>query len=133
MKRSFFSKIFIGYLIIIFALSSLILVLSLNTVREFYRDVLTDNLKNLAFTLHPEVLHFLTTGRAEELDGFVKDMGSKIHTRITIVAPDGRVIADSEEDRKLMENHSFRPEISDALQGKTGKAIRFTLARWEAA
>jgi len=126
MKRSFFSKIFIGYLIIIFALSSLILVLSLNTVREFYRDVLTDNLKNLAFTLHPEVLHFLTTGRAEELDGFVKDMGSKIHTRITIVAPDGRVMADSEEDRKLMENHSFRPEISDALQGKTGKAIRFS-------
>ena len=25
-----------------------------------------------------------------------------------------------------MENHSFRPEISDAIQGKTGKAIRFS-------
>jgi len=126
MKRSFFSKIFIGYLLIILALSSLILVLSLNTVREFYRDVLTDNLKNLAYTLHPGVLYLLATGRAEELDGFVKELGSKIQTRITIVAPDGSVMADSEEYRKLMENHSFRPEISDALQGKAGKAIRFS-------
>ncbi len=126
MKRSFFSKIFLGYLLIILALSSLILVLSLNTVREFYRDVLTDNLKNLAYTLHPEVLHFLDTGRGEELDGFIKDLGSKIHTRITIIATDGRVMADSEEDRKLMENHSFRPEVVEALQGRTGKSIRFS-------
>ncbi len=74
MKRSFFSKIFIGYLLIIFALSSLILVLSLNTVREFYQDVLTDSLRNLAYTLNPEVAHFLDKGRANELDGFIKNL-----------------------------------------------------------
>ncbi len=126
MKRSFFSKIFIGYLLIILALSSLILVLFLNTVRGFYRDVLTDNLKNLADTLNPEVFRFLNTGRATELDGFVKDLGSKIHTRVTIIATDGRVVADSEEDKESMENHSYRPEVFDALQGKTGKSIRFS-------
>jgi two-component system phosphate regulon sensor histidine kinase PhoR len=39
---------------------------------------------------------------------------------------DGRVLADSEEDRQSMENHSYRPEVSEALQGKTGKSIRFS-------
>jgi two-component system phosphate regulon sensor histidine kinase PhoR len=126
MKRSFFSKIFIGYLLIILALSSLILVLSLNTVREFYRDVLTDSLKNLAYTLNPEVAHFLDTGRANELDGFIKNLVSKIHTRVTIIATDGTVLADSDENTPLMENHSHRPEVVEALQGKTGKSIRFS-------
>jgi two-component system phosphate regulon sensor histidine kinase PhoR len=126
MKRSFFSKIFIGYLLIIFALSSLILVLSLNTVREFYQDVLTDSLRNLAYTLNPEVAHFLDTGRANELDGFIKNLGSKIHTRLTIIATDGTVLADSDENTQSMENHRRRPEVVEALQGKPGKSIRFS-------
>jgi two-component system phosphate regulon sensor histidine kinase PhoR len=126
MKRSFFSKIFIGYLLIIFALSSLILVLSLNTVQEFYRDVLTESLRNIAYTLNPEVAHFLGTGRADELDRFIKNLGSKIHTRVTIIATDGTVLADSDENTKSMENHSHRPEVVEALQGKTGKSIRFS-------
>ena len=126
MKRSFFSKIFIGYLLIIFALSSLILVLSLNTIREFYRDTLTDHLKTLGYTLNSEVAHLLDTGRANQLDGFIKTLGSKIQTRVTIIATDGTVLADSEENIQSMENHSHRPEVVEALQGKTGKSIRFS-------
>ena len=126
MKRSFFSKIFIGYLLIIIALSSLILVLSLNTVREFYRDMLSENLKTLANTLNPEVAHFLETGLTNKLDIFIKDLGSKIHTRVTIIAADGTVLADSEENTQSMENHSHRLEVVEALQGKTGKSVRFS-------
>jgi len=126
MKKSFFSKIFFGYLLIIFALSSLILVLSLNTIRKFYRDTLTDHLKTLGYTLNSEVAHLLETGRANQLDGFIKNLGSKIHTRVTIIAMDGNVLADSEQNIQSMENHSHRPEVVEALQGKTGKSIRFS-------
>ena len=126
MKRSFFSKIFIGYLLIIFALSSLILVLSLNTVREFYQDMLAGSLKTLANTLNPEVVRFLDKGLANELDGFIKDLGSKIHTRVTIITADGTVLADSDENIQTMENHSHRREVVEALQGKTGRAVRFS-------
>jgi two-component system phosphate regulon sensor histidine kinase PhoR len=126
MKRSFFSKIFVGYLLIIFALSFLILILSLNTVRELYRDTLTAHLKTLGYTLNPEVVELLDTGRANQLDDFIKKLGSKIHTRVTIIAMDGTVLADSDENPKSMENHSRRPEVLEALQGKTGKSIRFS-------
>ena len=126
MKRSFFTKIFIGYLLIIFAPSSLILVLSLNTVQEFYRDMLAESLKTLANTLNPEVAHFLDTGLTTELDGFIKDLGGKIHTRVTIIAADGTALADSEENTQAMENHSHRLEVVEALQGKTGKSVRFS-------
>jgi len=126
MKRSFFSKIFIGYLLTIFALSSLTLVLSLNTIRDFYRDTLTNHLKTLAYTLNSEIAHLLDTGRANQLDGFIKTLGSKIQTRITVIATDGTVLADSEQNIQSMENHSHRPEVVEALQGKTGKSIRFS-------
>ena len=126
MKRSFFSKIFIGYLLIIFALSSLILVLSLNTVREFYRDMLANNLRNLAHTLTPEVVHFLDAGGGNELDRFIKNLGGKIHTRLTVIATDGTVLADSDENTPSMENHGRRPEVIESLQGKIGKSVRFS-------
>jgi two-component system phosphate regulon sensor histidine kinase PhoR len=45
-------------------------------------------------------------------------------TRITIVSADGTVLADSEEDPTLMENHASRPEIKDALAGSPATSIR---------
>ena len=44
--------------------------------------------------------------------------------RVTVVAPDGHVIADSEAAPEKMENHRHRPEISEALAGREGSSIR---------
>jgi two-component system, OmpR family, phosphate regulon sensor histidine kinase PhoR len=44
--------------------------------------------------------------------------------RATLVAADGAVLADSEEDPKKMTNHRDRPEIRDALKTGSGQAIR---------
>ncbi|MBC8167803.1 MAG: HAMP domain-containing protein [Bryobacteraceae bacterium] len=46
--------------------------------------------------------------------------------RITIIAPDGHVIADSEANPAQMDNHSTRPEIAAALKGITGSDIRLS-------
>jgi two-component system phosphate regulon sensor histidine kinase PhoR len=44
--------------------------------------------------------------------------------RITLIAPDGRVLADSDRDNDSMENHLSRPEVQVALKGGEGSAIR---------
>jgi two-component system phosphate regulon sensor histidine kinase PhoR len=44
--------------------------------------------------------------------------------RVTVVMPDGRVVADSQTETSTMENHSDRPEIRDALQKGEGQATR---------
>jgi len=46
--------------------------------------------------------------------------------RVTVVAADGRVVADSAEDPQRMENHGGRPEIRDALATGEGRAVRFS-------
>ncbi len=44
--------------------------------------------------------------------------------RLTLVAKDGRVVADSEARPETMENHRNRPELAAALAGQTGTSIR---------
>jgi two-component system phosphate regulon sensor histidine kinase PhoR len=47
--------------------------------------------------------------------------------RITVVAPDGRVLADSQSDAQSMENHANRPEILEALAKGDGRSIRHSV------
>ncbi len=44
--------------------------------------------------------------------------------RVTLVAGDGKVLADSQEDPAGMENHLPRPEIREALLNGAGRAVR---------
>lgn len=46
--------------------------------------------------------------------------------RMTLVAQDGRVIADSQSDPASMENHAQRPEVADALSGRIGSDRRIS-------
>ena len=61
---------------------------------------------------------------AAETSATPASLASRIVTgtdlRLTIVAADGRVLADSQTDPSTMENHSGRPEIVAALAGHTG-------------
>ena len=46
--------------------------------------------------------------------------------RLTLIAPDGSVIGDSEADATQMENHRLRPEVAAALKGRTGSDTRMS-------
>lgn len=46
--------------------------------------------------------------------------------RATVIAHDGKVLADSEADPETMENHAGRPEVVAALSGKPGAATRLS-------
>ena len=68
-------------------------------------------------------------GSAAGLDRTVKELGSRISCRITVIARDGSVMADSEkplDQIPAMENHGSRPEVIAALSGMTGAEIRYS-------
>lgn len=126
MKRSIFSKIFGGYLLITLLLSALILAFSFNTIKSHYIDTLTRDLKNLAVGLQLKITPLLEEQRFEELDGLVKRLGRDINTRVTVIGPDGTVYADSEKNPELMENHGNRPEVMEALREDMGTSLRYS-------
>lgn len=78
----------------------------------------------LAAYLDPALLQ---PDQAEALGALVTQDANELQARLTIIAPDGTVLADSEQDYRLMENHLYRPEIQQALTGSQGFAIRFSV------
>ena len=47
--------------------------------------------------------------------------------RVTVIAADGQVLADSQSDPSTMENHAGRPEIRDAFAKGDGQSIRHSV------
>lgn len=52
-----------------------------------------------------------------ELNDLVNTSATIISARITIIMPDGHVIAESTRDPEMLDNHLSRPEVQRALQG----------------
>ena len=51
-------------------------------------------------------------------------IGSLINARVTVIARDGTVLADTWEDPTVMENHALRPEFQGALSTGLGRNTR---------
>ena len=64
------------------------------------------------------------SGDGETLDGRVGQLTAGTELRVTVVAGDGTVLADSDEDPAALDNHGDRPEVRAALTGRTGSDIR---------
>ena len=63
------------------------------------------------------------------LDSIADDIGRIMHSRITIIDPQGNVLGDSELDGEELlkaENHLYRPEVQEALRRDTGESRRFS-------
>jgi two-component system, OmpR family, phosphate regulon sensor histidine kinase PhoR len=73
--------------------------------------------------------HAERNGNSEQLHPFIRDLGSSLDVRITLIGGTGRVIADSDVDAErvaLLESHAFRPEIIEARNTGTGSSLRYS-------
>jgi len=83
-----------------------------------------DSEERLGRALDVQVSAFLDRPRLPELETYLVEEDKKIGTRLTVIAADGTVLADSEQDPARMENHRYRPEVYQALEGRTGHSLR---------
>ena len=63
----------------------------------------------------------------EEVRAWVVQAARPTETRVTLIAPTGRVLGDSEvgvDDLARVENHAGRPEVREALEGRAGRDLR---------
>lgn len=62
----------------------------------------------------------------EMLSGWVNSSRARAGARLTVIAPDGKVLADSDQQAERMDNHRDRPEVQEALAGRVGSASRYS-------
>jgi two-component system phosphate regulon sensor histidine kinase PhoR len=63
---------------------------------------------------------------ADDLETIVSRNAALIDARISIIEKSGRVVIDSEIDSDLLENHSTRPEVIEAINTGFGNDIRMS-------
>ncbi|HWR72880.1 MAG TPA: HAMP domain-containing protein, partial [Nitrospirota bacterium] len=120
MKKGIFTRIFILYgLILLLAVFGAELSLT-GIVRESKIALLRDNLSVQAALIGREV-PFRT---AQNLDPFCREVKATTGSRVTVIAPKGTVLGDSDHDSAAMENHIDRLEVQQAMLAGTGMAIR---------
>jgi signal transduction histidine kinase len=104
----FIAALLVASLISFFALKSMII--------EDGKERLIQNIE----LLEPQIIE------SKNLDSLASSIAQKAHLRVTVVAEDGAVIAESDTDKTKMENHSNRVEIMEAMQNPYGMTIRYS-------
>jgi len=93
----------------------------------FYMQTLRENLyiqARLTAALVEEMIEEETFPTA--IDSLYEDLGAELGIRMTLIDGEGFVLADSDENPTIMENHIDRPEIIEVLQQEVGIASRYS-------
>ncbi len=101
---------------------------SFSTLKSFYIEETQKSLLSKSYILQSQVIPLLVDDQLDSLSLQKRctEIGKVSETRITVMLPNGIVIADSEENPSKMDNHSSRAEMQNALSGLTGNSIRYS-------
>ena len=110
MKKRIFSSMLLLTVIILLALSAALSMVFYRQLSSLVESELRERAAMLEGTVTPENYNILE----------VSDM------RVTIVATDGVVLYDDDENSSLLENHADREEIREALESGAGESHRFS-------
>jgi two-component system, OmpR family, phosphate regulon sensor histidine kinase PhoR len=119
-------QLYPSYLIVIAVTLLLMCVYAAGAFNEFYFNQTTNDLKSRTVLIETQSVDYLQTHKYKELTSLLVDQGQKINTRFTIIDRTGTVVADSDEDPSVMDNHKNRPEIVKSLGGKWGTSTRYS-------
>jgi two-component system phosphate regulon sensor histidine kinase PhoR len=128
-RISIATKFFLTYFVITGAALAFAGIAGYLQFRKYATDEVDGNLHRQA-RLVSEVFRPLLESPAPDRGKIAREgdrVGKDLEIRLTIILPDGTVVADStmgESGLAGMENHATRPEIQEALSGKTGVSLR---------
>jgi len=121
-------RITIPFILLILVSMGILGAYLVSSTRDYQLENLRSELENEArITAEASLPGFLSEDKQVILDSLAKTLGRDIETRVTIIAPDGTVLGDSEEDPANLENHAARPEIVDALSTGSGESTRYSI------
>lgn len=123
--RSLFWRIYLYFLAVTVGALAVTAWYFARSLYQFHQNQVADDLLARGQIITRE-LTALSEQDPPALDKLLKDVGRSSMTRITLILPDGTVVADSAENPATMENHRSRPEIAAALAGSVGQSVRYS-------
>ncbi len=125
-RPSIFAKIFLSLMLLALALQILLALYLGIQHRRFVAAEQRQHLETLARLLAPQVEARLADASPGELQQVCNAFDRTTGLRVTILDAQGAALADSRRAITAMESHRGRPEVMEALAGRTGSATRFS-------
>lgn len=128
MKVSFRTKLMLSYLLLLLVMSAAIYMYLNHSLQDSIVGSLRENLASqarMAAMMAGRELHDVK----RDAPRLAAESGRALTARVTVIAPDGVVIGDSEVPATHLgdlENHLYRPEVQEALKSGHGTAIRYS-------
>lgn len=119
-------KLFLAYAVINLSVATAYVVIVANWQTNTVMHHTEDRLRDTATLLQGHVGRMIAEDALGDLQPLIHKMGQDTRIRMTVVAPDGKVLADSDENPDLMENHANRPELKQARSTGFGKSTRYS-------
>jgi two-component system phosphate regulon sensor histidine kinase PhoR len=122
-RSRMFWRLFGTFGVLLLASITFLGIVVLNRVEEYFLQQIEDSLRIKAVLVR-EALAKMPPGQS--LQERIMAMRPNVAMRITLIAKNGDVLADSEEDPKRMEKHDTRPEVLASQRADFGTATRFS-------
>jgi two-component system phosphate regulon sensor histidine kinase PhoR len=126
-SRSIYWKITVPFILLVLAGIGILGFYMVDSTRNTQFNHLETQLTNEATLVAKISLPaFADSGKQSELDSIAKTTGQEIQARVTLIAKDGTVLGDTDQDPLTMENHAARPEVVAALSSGVGQSTRYS-------
>ena len=132
MRRKFFWRLSLTFLALLWSVLLAVDFLAERALRTSYENDSYRELQALSRVVRVQRLPLTsvppkTPEETAALNQWVADASSS-GARVTLIAADGQVLADSESVTDTMENHAGRPEVQAAMQQGEGRSIRTSVS-----
>jgi len=124
-RSQMFWRLALAYTFLPLAAVVLLGIAVLNRVERHFLDQ-TEGELNAKAALVREAIRDVPAHDAAALQRRVEGLRASANARVTVLAADGRILADSDEEPALMENHAARPEIQQARESGSGTTTRYS-------
>jgi len=127
MRRSIKWRFIVPFVLIILAVVTVLLVLYTRQYRNLYYEDTRATLTSEANLLASEIaLLPREASDPQALTDLVQRFSDNLNARVTVIQPDGKVIAESDATAEMMVNHLNRPEVQEVVAGGIGYNVRYS-------
>jgi two-component system, OmpR family, phosphate regulon sensor histidine kinase PhoR len=126
-KPRLIAMIFIRMLLLLTLFFVALTWFTLSSYRAFFYQTTQAELHQRAAMFSDRFTQLIQTAKPQQsVQSTVTQLAERGKVRITVILPDGSVLADSHENPAEMENHLARPEVQSALQNNSGHNVRYS-------
>jgi two-component system, OmpR family, phosphate regulon sensor histidine kinase PhoR len=126
LRSRFLWELYAGYAVVILATAIVVGVVLMRDAEHGMLDNIQAGLQRDAVLVRDIAAPHVASVPDSAFQQRIRALGARTGTRYTVIAADGRVLADSEDDPATMDNHRDRPEIMAAANNGMGTSTRYS-------